>query len=104
MITKKSQGQAENRRIAAENTDAVFSEMDKRAAENFFSRRGFSPRTVHALVESGIHLPEEVLFLTGEQVQRIAGLDAGGLTEIEAYRSRFVAVPALGPTSAKPRL
>lgn len=102
MTAKNSQGLTESRRVAAAKTDAVFSDMDKRAAENFFSRRGFSARTIHALVESGIHLPEEVLFLSDERAEHIAGLDAGSLAEIEAYRSRFLPTPALGPASAKP--
>ena len=63
--------------------------MDIRAAQNFFAKRGMSPATVAALTAHSVELPEELLFMTEEEIQEISNLGSTGLEEVRAYRARF---------------
>ena len=81
--------QAESRKVAIAQNDAVFAAMDKRASENFFGNRGFSTRTIQRLVANGLHLPEELLLMSADEAGRIPGLDSAGLAEVRAYREQF---------------
>ena len=81
--------QSASRRKAGADADAAFAAMDARAALNFFGGRGFSRATVAALAAHGLHLPEELLFMTREDIRDIAGLDEEGRSEIREYRARF---------------
>jgi hypothetical protein len=90
---RKQRTQAEHqhasRKKAGADADAAFTAMDERAAINFFGKRGFSRATVAALIAHGITLPEEVLFLTREDIRQIPGLDEELRAEIRDYRRRF---------------
>jgi hypothetical protein len=78
-----------SRRKAGADADAAFAAMDRRAAIDFFGGRGLSRATVAALVAHGIALPEELLFMTREDIRRIPGLDDDGRAAIREYRRRF---------------
>lgn len=86
----RTKHQAESRKRATAQSDAVFTAMDKRAAENFFANRGFSGQTIKALVDHGIKLPEELLAMLESDIGRIAGLGREGITEVQLYRKRFL--------------
>lgn len=88
----RTKRQAESRKMATAQSDAVFTAMDKRAAENFFANRGFSDQTVKALVDHGIKLPEELLVMPESDVSRIVGLGREGITEVQLYRKRFPSI------------
>lgn len=85
--------QADSRKKAIAQNNAVFEGMDRRAAENFFAKRGFSAPTVKALIDHGLKLPEELLMMTESEVGSIAGLGKEGVTEVRAYRERFLIPP-----------
>src|ERR1041384_8271379 len=78
------------RAAAAAANDAVFDSMDERAARQFFSRRGFSDETVRSLISGGIAFPEELLFKTAEQIEKILGPARRAIEEVHAYRRRFL--------------
>ena len=85
--------QHESRRVATTQNEAVFAAMDKRASENFFANRGFSIHTIKALIANGVNLPEELLVMTADEAGRLSGLDRSGLSEVRAYRKRFISHP-----------
>jgi len=85
--------QVESRRVATTQNEAVFAAMDTRASENFFANRGFSTHTIKVLIASGINLPEELLGMTADQAGHITGLGRPGLSEVRAYRKRFLTHP-----------
>jgi len=90
---KDSARQGETRRTASEANKAVFTAMNERASENFFAQRGLSGATIAALIGHGIVLPEELLFMTEEELRGIPELDGSAIAEIEAYRRRFPGKP-----------
>ena len=55
-----------------------------------FGDRGFSDRTVTALVDCSIDAPERLLFMNEASLKTIPGIGKASLKEIMAYRSRFV--------------
>ena len=81
--------QSERRATATAASDAAFAVMDIHAAEQLFGKRGFARDTIAALAAHGIGLPEELLFMTEEQILQIPGLGNTGLDEVRAYRARF---------------
>ena len=54
-----------------------------------FRGRGFSDRTVQALLNHGIDFPESLLFLEPSQLKQIPGIGKASFTEIKRYRERF---------------
>jgi len=54
-----------------------------------FEHRGFSERTIKALLDCGIDSPERLLFMTIAQLRDVPGLGRISLGEIKRYRSRF---------------
>ena len=57
---------------------------------SLFRDRGLSDRTVKALLDCGIDMPERVLFMTPAQLAVIRGVGKTSLGEIMRYRARFV--------------
>jgi DNA-directed RNA polymerase alpha subunit len=58
-----------------------------------FQNRGFSDRTINALVAKGIDAPERLLFATEAELRRIPGVGPVSLAEITHYRARFLVGP-----------
>jgi hypothetical protein len=56
---------------------------------NPFRARGFSDRTIDALIAFRLDAPERLLFMTHEAVKDIPGIGHAELSEISRYRSRF---------------
>ena len=82
---------AASREIARAKSDALFASIDARAAEHFFAKRGFSSETIKDLVAHGILMPEELLFMSGDNIVGISFDSAKiSLAEIRAYRQRFL--------------
>lgn len=77
------------------NTPAAGAVLDGEAdgARLLFEHRGFSDRTIRALIDSAIAAPEHLLFMTEDQLRSIPGIGNVSLGEIVAYRSRFIASP-----------
>ena len=88
-MDENSNNQRRRRDIATSQNDAVFDAMDKRALEHMFSNRGFSPKTVQALINFGMSLPEELLSMTEDELSNIPEITDEGEVEIRRYRSRF---------------
>lgn len=57
---------------------------------NAFSGRGFKDRTVEAIVVCGIYEPERLLFMSEAQLKNIPGIGKASMSEIRAYRNRFL--------------
>jgi DNA-directed RNA polymerase alpha subunit len=55
-----------------------------------FEGRGFSKRTVDALLAHGISAPERLLFMTETELQNIPGLGSISLGEILRYRKQHL--------------
>lgn len=55
-----------------------------------FASRGFSERTIKAVVGCGIDAPERLLFMTSVQIASIPGLGKSSVAEVAKYRSRFL--------------
>ena len=55
-----------------------------------FEGRGFSKRTVDALLAHGISAPERLLFMTETELQNISGIGASSLAEILRYRKQHL--------------
>jgi hypothetical protein len=55
-----------------------------------FSDRGFSDRTVKALVARGIDAPERLLFASEAELRKIPGIGKSSFDEIMRYRARFL--------------
>jgi hypothetical protein len=64
-------------------------------ARPFFEHRGFSDRTIRALIDSAIAAPEHLLFMTEDQLRSIPGIGNVSLAEIVAYRDRFISSPGM---------
>jgi hypothetical protein len=54
-----------------------------------FRGRGLSNETIRALVDYGLALPEELLFMGEDQIRAISGIGETGLAEIKAYWAKF---------------
>ena len=55
-----------------------------------FEGRGFSKRTVDALLAHGISAPERLLFMTETELQNISGIGASSLADILRYRKQHL--------------
>ena len=55
-----------------------------------FSDRGFSKRTMTALIAHGIDAPERLLFASYADLKSIPGIGKASLDEIMRYRTRFI--------------
>ena len=55
-----------------------------------FEGRGFSKRTVDALLAQGISAPERLLFMTEIELQSSPGIGASSLAEIVRYRTQHL--------------
>ncbi len=55
-----------------------------------FLDRGFSNRTIDALVARGIDAPEHLLFATEAELKKIPGIGKASLDEIMCYRARYI--------------
>jgi DNA-directed RNA polymerase alpha subunit len=55
-----------------------------------FRNRGFSDRTVYALVECGIDSPERLLFMDEATLAGMRRIGRASMAEIKAYRARFL--------------
>ena len=55
-----------------------------------FEGRGFSKRTVDALLAHGINAPEQLLFMTETELQNIPDIGAISLGEIFRYRRQHL--------------
>jgi hypothetical protein len=54
-----------------------------------FRGRGFSDRTIQALLDHGIDFPEPLLFMEPSQLKQIPGIGKTSFAEIMRYRKRF---------------
>jgi hypothetical protein len=54
-----------------------------------FQRRGLSHRTIQALIDHGVDLPERLLFMKNAELNAIRGIGKASLAEIAAYQARF---------------
>jgi DNA-directed RNA polymerase alpha subunit len=55
-----------------------------------FQERGFSDRTINALIDCQIDLPERLLFMSKKQLKLLRGIGETSMAEIVAYRGRFL--------------
>jgi len=55
-----------------------------------FQERGFSDRTINALIDCQIDLPERLLFMSKKQLKLLRGIGETSMAEIVAYRDRFL--------------
>jgi hypothetical protein len=70
--------------------------LDRNHLHPLFAHRGFSKRTIVAVVDCLIDAPEQLLFMPEESLKTIPGIGKASLLEIKTYRSRFL------PTSKAP--
>jgi hypothetical protein len=70
----------------AQKLAAHCSEMNRYA---IFMNRGFSIDLVKALADLKIEAPEQLLFMSLEEVQRLPGIGVASHRQIAAYRSKF---------------
>jgi DNA-directed RNA polymerase alpha subunit len=54
-------------------------------------QRGFSDRTINALIDCEIDSPERLLFMTKKQLKSIPGIGKVSMAELTSYRDRFLA-------------
>jgi hypothetical protein len=59
-------------------------------AELPYKNRGFSARTIKALIDCSIDAPERLLFMTEESLRKIPGVGKASLGEIMRYRTRYL--------------
>jgi DNA-directed RNA polymerase alpha subunit len=85
MGRKPAPGTAQEASIAA--TRLAFGLLREQAP---FNDRGFSPRTIRALMDYGIDSPEHLLFMTLEELRKVPSIGKTSLAEIRNYRKRFV--------------
>jgi hypothetical protein len=57
-----------------------------------FQHRGLSDKTISALTDCAIDFPERLLFMTEKQISSIPGVGKVAISEIKAYRDRFLGV------------
>jgi DNA-directed RNA polymerase alpha subunit len=55
-----------------------------------FRDRGFSDRTIDALIAHGIDAPERLLFASETALKRIRSIGKASFEEIVRYRTRFI--------------
>jgi DNA-directed RNA polymerase alpha subunit len=55
-----------------------------------FRDRGFSDRTIDALIAHGIDTPERLLFAPEADLKSIPGIGKASFEEIMRYRTRFI--------------
>ena len=55
-----------------------------------FRHRGFSERTIRALMDCSIDAPERLLFMKPADLKKIPGLGKASLDEIMRYRAKFI--------------
>jgi DNA-directed RNA polymerase alpha subunit len=60
------------------------------AAAISFGGRGFSSRTIEALIARGIDAPERLLFASETTLKRIRDIGEASFEEIVRYRTRFI--------------
>jgi DNA-directed RNA polymerase alpha subunit len=65
-------------------------EAGRERSKDPFRDRGFSDRTVEALIAWGIAAPERLLFATEAGLKQILGIGKASLGEIMSYRARFL--------------
>jgi DNA-directed RNA polymerase alpha subunit len=85
MRRKQTQAQPQEAAIAA--TRLAFGILREEAP---FNDRGFSARTIRALMDNGVDSPERLLFMTKEQVRKLHKIGKASLAEINNYRQRFI--------------
>ena len=54
-----------------------------------FRGRGLSDPTIQMLLDHGLTLPEELLFMDANRVRAIEGIDDAAFAEIEAYQDKI---------------
>lgn len=59
-------------------------------AEMPYKNRGFSDRTIRALIDCSIDTPERLLFMTEDSLRKIPGVGKASLGEIMRYRTRYL--------------
>jgi hypothetical protein len=57
-----------------------------------FRDRGLSDKTIRALTDCSIDFPERLMFMTETQISSIPGVGKVAISEIKAYRDRFLGV------------
>jgi hypothetical protein len=57
-----------------------------------FQHRDLSKKTIQALTDCAIDFPERLLFMTEKQISSIPGVGKVAMSEIKAYRDRFLGV------------
>jgi hypothetical protein len=55
-----------------------------------FRNRGFSERTIRALMDCSIDAPERLLFMKPADLKKIPGVGKGSVDEIMRYRAKFI--------------
>ena len=68
-----------------------------------FNDRGFSVRTIRALMDYGMDSPERLLFTNLQELRRIPGVGKASLDEIRKYRNRFISQRRLAPEGVGPK-
>lgn len=68
-------------------------------AATLFGSRGFSGRTVDALVNAGIPAPEWLLFSKLDEIERIPGIGKASMRQIVDYRRKWIKPPPECPLS-----
>ena len=69
------------------------SQRPPHGATHLFENRGFSDRTIRALIDCALDGPERLLFITEDQLRSIPGIGNVSLAEIVNYRNRFAKSP-----------
>ena len=55
-----------------------------------FEARGFSEKTIKAILDCGIDSPERLLFMDETTIKKIPGVGKAAFAEIKQYRDRFI--------------
>ena len=89
LVTRITQGLAGRERVMAlaHSTKPLYQESQ---AELPYKNRGFSDRTIRALIDCSIDAPERLLFMTEDSLQKIPGVGKASLGEIMRYRTRYL--------------
>jgi DNA-directed RNA polymerase alpha subunit len=55
-----------------------------------FQNRGFSERTIRALLDCSVDAPERLLFMRPADLKKIPGVGKASFDEIMRYRAKFI--------------
>lgn len=90
-------------KVAGNRLEHTNNLVERMLAESapLFRDRGFSDRTINALVARGVDAPEQLLFASKLGLREAPGVGPAALAEIMRYRARFLEDPATTEADAQ---